>query len=508
MHAQSARISVKLSLRDLFPDALFVDCADIAITGISDDSRTLKTGDLFIARRGIQVDGRRFIKDAIHQGASAILSSSIEPDLKLPQCIVHEPHVAWGRICHALAGNSMNDISLVGITGTDGKTTTSLLTRNILRQHGHQCGLMGTLECHDGVTGTTTTMTTPSPPEIAHWVRSMRDQGTRHGIVEVSSHALCQQRLEGLSCDVAMITNITRDHLDYHGSRQAYIRSKERIFKYLNKNGTAILNLNDSQSAVSMTYQTSATITYGLEIDADIRGELLESSRHGQRFRLQIASEEATVKIPLVGTHNVSNCLGAAAVAHHYGIPMRTIVSGLETIGSIPGRLEHIESDVNFDVYVDYAHTSDALKRVLQSLRSLTKGRLICVFGAGGNRDSGKRQAMGHVVETLADIAVITTDNPRNEDPFAIIHDITQGITDKRQVHCEPDRRKAIQTSLQIASAGDIVLIAGKGHETYQMVGTTHLDFDDRKVVQEEILSLPSNSSPDNHSNRPMLEVI
>lgn len=494
MRTPTGSMPGQVSLRRLFPQATFTQGHDIVVSSATDDSRRVQTGQLYVALRGCRSDGHLFVNDAAARGAAAVLVSRPQAQLDCPQCVVSDTRAAWSRLCHALMGDPGDDVSLVGITGTNGKTTTALLVRQILTRAFGRAGLIGTLEYHDGQRGTAANLTTPEPQVLAHWLHRMQQCGTRHAAMEVSSHALCQHRLEGLTLDVAVITNITGDHLDYHGTYEAYKQSKGRIFGYLGAGGTAVVNLDDPHAAelgaIQRRTASHRVLTFGVEVSADISARLLESSWGGQRFRLCIGKQEAEVTVRLIGLHNVSNCLAAAAVAHHYGIDLGQIVAGLESLPTVPGRLEPVDCGTRYGVFVDYAHTDDALHRVLLALRPLVAGRLICVFGAGGNRDREKRPRMARAVEGGADVAVVTSDNPRHEAPEAIIAEIMQGFVSGEVAHVEPDRRKAIRWALENAAPGDAVLIAGKGHESYQIVGDERLDFNDRQVALEEARAL------------------
>lgn len=499
MRTPTGTTPAPVSLRRLFAQATFTEGQDIVVTSATDDSRRVQPGQLYVALRGTRVDGHRFLYEAVQRGASAVLVSRPQAQLDCPQCVIPDTRSAWSRLCHALMGDPAEKVSLVGVTGTNGKTTTTLLVREILARAFGRCGLIGTLEYHDGRQGTPAHLTTPEPQVLAHWLHRMQQAGTRHAAMEVSSHALCQQRLDGLELNVAVITNITGDHLDYHGTYEAYKQSKQRIFDYLSAGGAALVNLDDPHAAELCTGHRRAAagkvITFGVEVQANVSARLLESSAAGQRFELSIGGKSAEVAVRLIGLHNVSNCLAAAAAAHHYGVPLEQIVAGLEALPTVPGRLEPVDCGGRYRVFVDYAHTDDALRRVLLSLRPLVAGRLICVFGAGGNRDAQKRPRMARAVEAGADVAVVTSDNPRQEDPQAIIADIVQGFTVAEAAHVEPDRRKAIRWALDNAGPGDAVLIAGKGHEAYQLVGDERLEFDDRQVAQQEAWALAHGES-------------
>lgn len=473
-----------VSLRTLLPAAEFLGTDDVCVAGCTCDSRRVESGDLFAALEGSRHDGRDFIAQAAARGAAAVLSQRTLPEATLPVCIVPNARDAYGRICQALAGNPSRDLQVVGVTGTNGKTTTTCLIAGVLTAAGYQVGLLGTLGYLDGKLIEESTLTTPPADQLATWLARMVRNGCSHAVMEVSSHALDQGRPTGIAFDAACVTNVTRDHLDYHGSLGDYRLTKSKLFDYLSPEGFAVINADDPTSAGYLRRIDGPVLTVGIRSAAEITATLVEQYPSEQTFLLTAGSETMPVRTEMIGTHHVYNCLVAAAVGLTYGIDLATVVRGLEGTGHVPGRLERIECGQPFAVFVDYAHTPDALTRSLQTLRAGTRGRLICVFGAGGDRDRRKRPLMGRVVESAADLAVLTSDNPRTEDPQAIIGDLRQGFRQPHAAEVVPDRAEAIRWALGRARPGDCVLIAGKGHEDYQIIGEERIPLDDRQIAR------------------------
>lgn len=493
-----------VSLRRLFPGASFVGCGDVVTQHATDRSGDCGRSSVFAVIRGTKHDGRAFVADAVAHGAAALLTDRPLPTVELPQCIVPDVRRAYAELCTALMGHPHRRLGLAGVTGTNGKTTTTWLIRAILQTAGHQTGVLGTIEYHDGVNGEKASLTTPDSAVFARCLATMVSNGTTHAAMELSSHALEQRRTAGTLLDAAVITNITQDHFDYHQTFDAYRRSKVRIFDQLKPAGMAVVNLDDPGSRSCLEDAPKRVCTFGFDQNADVSAMILEETTEGTRFRLNLGVKEIEARTHLVGRHNVSNCLAAAAVALHMEVSPADIVLGIDSLTSVPGRMEAVHCGQPFAVFVDYAHTDDALRRALSCLKSLADGRVICVFGAGGDRDKTKRPKMGTAAAEMADVLVVTSDNPRTEDPQAIVNDILAGIPlEKADVHTEIDRRTAIGRALSMARAGDVVLIAGKGHETEQIIGTERHAFDDREVAREFLASRNSNSSiPAPHSGR------
>jgi UDP-N-acetylmuramoyl-L-alanyl-D-glutamate--2,6-diaminopimelate ligase len=479
-----------VSLRNLLPNSQLVGAEDVDITGCTCRAQNVQRGDLFVALTGSRYDGHEFIAEAIDRGCGAVLTdrpleslASYHPSV--PYCIVANARDAYGRICHALAGNPSQKLKLIGVTGTNGKTTTSCLIAGILTAAGYQTGVLGTLGYLDGKKIENATHTTPPPERLASLLRRMVDNGCSHAVMEVSSHALDQSRVAGACFDAACVTNVTRDHLDYHASLHDYWLAKSKLFQHLTTEGFSVINADDPGSSAYLHQLNGPALTVGIQTAAEVTATPIETSLSEQTFLIHAGSDTAPVRTRMIGEHHIYNCLTATAVGLIYGIDLTTIVRGLESVDYVPGRLERIECGQPFGVFVDYAHTPDALTHVLKSLRTVTSGRILCVFGAGGERDVEKRPLMGRAVEQNADLAILTNDNPRNEKPRVILGEILSGFEEPSRALVLPDRGEAIAQALSMARPGDCVLIAGKGHETYQVVGDEKLPFDDRETARD-----------------------
>ena len=473
-----------VSLRHLLPSAEFHGARDIRVTSCAGDSRICRPGDLFVALEGTRHDGHDFARHAAARGASAVLAERALPLGGLPTCIVPDTRKAYGQLCQALAGNPSHRLKVIGVTGTNGKTTTAALIAGVLEAAGCRTGIIGTLGYYDGVDVQPAVLTTPSAPMLATWLARMEANGCTHAVVEVSSHALSQARIAGIELDCGCVTNVRRDHLDYHGSLANYRSAKARLFDYLTPDALAVLNADDAVASSFLSLLDRPTLTVGLRAAAEITGALVERFKSEQTFLLSAGSDTVAVRTQMIGDHHIQNCLMAAAVGFGYGFDLATVVRGLESVGHVPGRLERIECGQPFGLFVDYAHTPHALCSALDALRDVTQRRLICVFGAGGERDTMKRPLMGRAVEKRADVVIVTTDNPRHENPETIVYDILAGCERPSQVELIADRAEAIHRALRLAEPGDCVLIAGKGHEAEQIIGNERRSFDDRDVAR------------------------
>ncbi len=463
---------------------------DVAIAGLALDSRQVRRGFLFAALQGARQDGETYVADAIQRGAVAILSAHELSRREVCTIRVPDARAAIAHLAVVFNGTPAARLRVVGITGTNGKTTTAYLVHALFASARLTPGLIGTIEYRVGARTIPAARTTPDAVQLQALLAQMVQAGCQSAVMEVSSHALDQQRVAGMDFDAAVFTNLTRDHLDYHQTMEQYFAAKARLFRTLGggqKRATAILNRDDPWTAAlrPLVAPAAAVVTYGLQPGADVCAEDLVLSDVGSTFRLVSPWGQAAVRSCLLGAHNVSNLLAAAAVAGVSGIGLDPIVAGLGHAPYVPGRLEGVPTQTGFAVFVDYAHTDDALANVLRTLRTVTRRRLLVVFGCGGDRDRSKRPAMGRVAEQLADVVVLTSDNPRREDPGQIIEGIRQGLEDPARVHVQAERRAAIAEALSLAAEGDVVLIAGKGHETYQEFANRVVPFDDRQVVRE-----------------------
>jgi UDP-N-acetylmuramoyl-L-alanyl-D-glutamate--2,6-diaminopimelate ligase len=485
-------LPISVSLHRLFPQASFVGCGDVVAADVIEDSRKVNASTVFAAIPGTRIDGTQFVHDAVNRGCPAILTERPLAHAAVPQCIVPNVRAAYARLCDAVVGHPACRLEIYGVTGTNGKTTTNWLIRSILQSAGHTCGVLGTIEYNDGQTSEPANLTTPDPRTFSRWFRRMVDCGTWHAAIELSSHALDQGRVENVQLSSVVVTNITQDHFDYHGSFEEYVAAKARILEYVSRDSLVAVCSDDpgTRQIIEQARKTNCQLkTFGIEDrSADIRAKIEARTLDGTKFVVRGLGTPFSISYPLPGRHNVQNALGAISVASHAGIPNDAIVHGLEHIHKVPGRLESIDEGQPFHVFVDYAHTDDALRRVIQSLKQVTKGRVLCLFGAGGDRDRTKRPLLAQAASN-ADVAIVTSDNPRTENADSIIEDILAGFPiGHTSFHSETDRRAAIRWILAEAQPGDCVLIAGKGHEPYQIVGSERIDFDDREIVKEILL--------------------
>jgi UDP-N-acetylmuramoyl-L-alanyl-D-glutamate--2,6-diaminopimelate ligase len=467
-------------------DGLLLDdiAADATVSGITEDSTRVQAGDLFCAWSGTESDGHAFVRDAEDAGAVAALVERRVRGVSMPQMPVRNGRRAAAVAASLFYGDPQDALRLVGVTGTNGKTTSVWILRHMLSQ-SVVTGSIGTLGCilGDGsVLPGSETLTTPGPVDIMRLLRDLVERGVQSVVMEVSSHALDQGRVHALRFDAALFTNLTRDHLDYHGTLETYLAAKRSLVKLLGEDGCAVVNADDPAWA-GLSYEAPRKLSFGVRARADVTARDVQVAADGVRFVLCAGDETAPAYLPLLGSFNVANALGAAATCLALGSTVQHAAAALRGMPQVPGRLERI-SLVPCPVLRDYAHTPDALRSVLEALRPLTVGRLIVVFGAGGDRDRGKRPLMGAMAEQLADVVVVTSDNPRTEDPDSIINEIESGMSAARHVRVT-DRRAAIAEALQLAGADDIVLLAGKGHETYQVIGTEKHSFDERVIVDE-----------------------
>ena len=473
-------------LLDALPDKEVKGEVPAQVAGLAYDSRRITPGRLFVAIRGLKTDGHRFIPEVLARGAAGVVAEHPDP---LPgerwfRVLVSDTRDALARLADAYFDFPSRNLLLVGITGTNGKTTTSYLVDALLQAMGHVTGVIGTIQYRIGSAGRPAGQTTPEALELQALLAEMRDAGVTACAMEVSSHALELRRVEGIRFRVGIFTNLTQDHLDFHGTMARYQAAKARLFAMLPPDGWALLNADDSAHHAMAAETRARVLTYGLDPAAQIRATRWDSTLKGVTMTVETPAGGLQIASPLIGGHNVSNLLAATGVGIALGIPPRRIAEVLAEVHAVPGRFERVEAGQPFLVVVDYAHTPDALERVIETARRLTPGRLGVVFGCGGDRDRGKRPPMGEIAARLADFTWITSDNPRSEDPELIIREILAGVGSSESVAIFPDRREAIRAALRWARSGDTVLIAGKGHETGQIIGNTVHPFDDREVAR------------------------
>jgi UDP-N-acetylmuramoyl-L-alanyl-D-glutamate--2,6-diaminopimelate ligase len=452
------------------------------VTGLTADSRRITAGMLFCAMRGSVEDGHRYLAAAAERGAAAALVDRPQP-APLPQIVVTDGRRAAGVAAAAWFEWPARRLDLIGVTGTNGKTTSVTLARHVLGAL-EPTGSIGTLGAFDPagepIASEAGNLTTPGPIDLQATLAGLAGRGARAVVMEVSSHSLDQDRVDGLVFRVAVFTNLTRDHLDYHKTLEDYFRAKAKLLTYLPPDGLEVVNADDP--AWQRLRRSHRRITFG-EREGDVTARRLTTDASGSRFQVVTPVGSADVRLPLLGGFNVINALGVAACAWGLGVSPHDIAARLASAPQVPGRMERLASEP-CTILRDYAHTPDALQRALETLRALTSGRVIVVFGAGGDRDRGKRAPMGEIAARGADLAIVTSDNPRTEDPERIVQDVEEGMHGKAHERIV-DRRRAIARALELARPGDTVLLAGKGHETYQVIGTTKHPFDERVIVRE-----------------------
>jgi UDP-N-acetylmuramyl-tripeptide synthetase len=484
---------------------------DPEIASLHYRSQEVAPGGLFVAIAGLSTDGHDYVADAVARGAAAVVTEKPVPGAAA-LVRVADSRRALAELSVRFYGNPSSEMVVIAVTGTNGKTTTSYLIESILAQAGHRPGVIGTINYRYGGESFANPVTTPESLDLQRILADMRGAGVTHVVLEASSHAIELKRIHGCLIDVAVFTNLSQDHLDFHGDMEAYWAAKKRLFTHHLVTGEkagrakAVVNTDSAHGAELAAALRLPVLTAGTGPGCALRGEGLACTLKGVRGTIAAGDELFDFDSPLTGRHNAENILCAAGAAWALGVPPAAIRAGIEALAHVPGRLERVADPGGRFVYVDYAHTPDALENVLAALRALTAERIVCVFGCGGDRDRGKRPQMGAIAARLSDLAVVTSDNPRSEPPQAIIDQILPGVleagahkcpaagegvpTDRRSFVVEPDRRRAIGIAIHSARPGDTVLIAGKGHETYQIVGRTVLAFDDREEARRAIEKL------------------
>jgi len=479
---------------------------DIEITGISYDSRKVKKGDLFVALSGEKTDGHTYIADALENGAAAVVYEKADALSGLGRDInrtanavfvqVNDSRSALAALANNFFGRPSVSLPVIGITGTNGKTTVSYLIKSVLEAWGAKVGLIGTIQYMIGDRSFDATHTTPEAPEFQGLLDRMKLEGCAYVVSEVSSHALAQKRVDGTVFRSLVFTNLTRDHLDFHETMEDYYQAKKRLFTELpGEDRTSVINIDDAfgrRLSGELSAAGSKVITCGFESDADLMATDINNSFQGVRFAIMARDARYDVVSPLTGLPNVYNILSAAGACRSLGAPWSVILKGISNAGPVRGRFEKVEAGQSFLAVVDYAHTEDALERLIYTARGLTSGRIITVFGCGGDRDRGKRSVMGALATRLSDFVIITTDNPRSENPEDIIKEVASGAVRKNYL-IEPDRREAVKRAVLMASDNDVVLVAGKGHENYQEIRGQRMIFNDREVLLEAIRQLINN---------------
>ncbi|OYD06616.1 UDP-N-acetylmuramoyl-L-alanyl-D-glutamate--2,6-diaminopimelate ligase [Paludifilum halophilum] len=472
--------------------------AEVEITGIETDSRKLKPGDLFIALRGFSVDGHRFVSQAVERGAAAVMvEEDAEVPADVPQVCVPDTRRAMAVVAAVFFRHPTRDLKLLGVTGTNGKTTTAHLIRHLLQSGGDDTGLIGTIHMQIGEDIYPVKNTTPESVDLQRSFRKMADAGCRYAVIEASSHALDMGRTWGCEFRTAIFTNLTQDHLDYHETMERYRDAKGLLFSQLGNRyedsgddgNLAVLNADDPVSAHYARMTPAQVITYGIEKKADVRAENIRFHPGGTCFTLSTWMGDVEIDMKLMGTFSVYNALAASTVALAEGMTPDAVRDALQRMEGVDGRFQRVDAGQSYTVLVDYAHTPDSLKNVLATIREFAEGAVTCVVGCGGDRDRTKRPLMASIAAEYSDKVVITSDNPRTEDPQRIIEDMMEGLKEvpEEKYTAVLDREAAIRRAVEEAEDRDVILIAGKGHETYQEVNGVRYDFDDRETARKAI---------------------
>jgi len=469
---------------------------DVVIEHVTADSRQVGPGSLFVALRGYTVDGHQFVKKAVEAGASAVVVEEAIEGLAAPQIVVRDTRAAIAVLASVFYRHPSKSMKIIGVTGTNGKTTTTYLIDKILTDAGHKTGLIGTIKTRIGDTEFENANTTPESLELQHTFKKMLDIGTEYPVMEVSSHAVELMRVAGTEFRTAVFTNLSQDHLDYHGSMTEYRDAKLKFFSRLgntygddlSNNRFAIVNVDDEAAGYFVGATTAQVVTYGIEQAADIRATNVLVEASGVSYTLESFAGKMEFRLRLTGKFNVYNALAATAACLVEGITLQQIKQSLEAVLGVDGRFESVQAGQDFAVIVDYSHTPDSLENALKTVREFAKGKVYCLVGCGGDRDRTKRPLMADIAVQYADVAVLTSDNPRTEDPEAILDDMEAGVTGAKGRYVRiADRTEAIRYAVERAEADDVILIAGKGHETYQIIGKTKFHFDDREIAAKAI---------------------
>lgn len=466
---------------------------DLPVNMLSCDSREAQPNGLFVALAGAKFNGSDFIKEALARGALGIAKTGtgrLAGDFAIPENIaligVKDPKTFLRRAAERFYDRPSAKVKTIGITGTNGKTTITYLLEAIVQADQKKCGVIGTVNYRIGSQILPSKNTTPGYLENQRYLAQLADLKADFCVMEVSSHALAQHRVDGIDFTAAVFTNLTQDHLDYHKDMESYFQAKALLFRGLSSEASAIINSDDNYGRRLKEMSRGSILTYGIDRPAGVMAKRIDYRLSGTRFDLVFPDGQLPVQTRLIGKHNVYNILAAAACAYDLGFSLRAIGQGIQALSHIPGRLEAVDGARDFFVFIDYAHTEDGLVNVLTSLRLVARDRIVVVFGCGGDRDAGKRPKMGRAVCELADHAIVTSDNPRSEEPQAIIDQIVAGFTKNNYEICV-DRKQAIGRALKAAGPGDIILLAGKGHESYQIIKDKTLPFDERAIAQEII---------------------
>jgi UDP-N-acetylmuramoyl-L-alanyl-D-glutamate--2,6-diaminopimelate ligase len=485
-----------VSLRKVLADDLSVRPSDVRVSSCTSDFRQVKKGDVFVALTAADTDGHDFAVDAVRRGAVAVVCERQLPVFNVPQFVVSDSRTAYGRLCQALVGNPSQQLKVIGVTGTSGKTTVVRLLASILQTAGSTVGTVDSLAAWDGVNLTPATDSELSQPVLARLLGNMSANGASHAIVEVSSRGLCESLLAGVELDAVCVTQVGRDHLDLHGSIENYRKAKRRILDHLRPEGVAILNADCPVSMRMLAELNQPALTIGIKQPSEISATILEQHINEQFFVLTAGDESACVRTAIFGDHHVYNCLTAAAMALAYGVELTTIARGLEAVENLPGRMERVMCGQDFSVLVDAAKTPDSLRACLRAARQVTTGRLICVFGGDGESNPDQLPALGRVAGAMADTSVITSNGTKFRGPFDFSRAIVRGFADPKKAHVILDRTEAIAWAIEQASNGDTVVLAGMGDRLYPHASSNDLAWDDADAARYVLSGATSSTGP------------
>jgi UDP-N-acetylmuramoyl-L-alanyl-D-glutamate--2,6-diaminopimelate ligase len=477
-----------VSLREALPKGRWMREGDVCFDSCTADWRVCRPGDVFFALTTADGDGHEDAALAVEKGAAAVVAERLVP-VDAPVILVKDSRSALARVCQTLAGHPSRQLRTIGITGTAGKTVTSMLLASILEAAGQTAGVMSSLGNSDSLTQAKATGDTPTAPEYADWLRRVAVAECDNAVLEISSQALAQRRVSGIGLDAAVLTNIKQDHLDEHNTARAYHKIKQRIFSLLKTGGLAVINADDHRCRNMIPKLTGPVLTYALHAEADVTASVIERCRSEQTFLLTAGSDSAPVRTRMIGDPHVSNCLAAATVGLALGLDLGTIVRGLEAVDRIPGRLERLECGQPFGVFVDAASAPETLAQAIKTVRQVTSGRVFVVCGSRGGADRNQRGLIGRVLERSCHVPVLTSDDPGHEEPLEIVHGLLDGFEKPHKARVMPDRAAAIRWALAEAQEGDAVLIAGKGDRTGQLIGRKRIKHDDREVACEWLYS-------------------
>jgi UDP-N-acetylmuramoyl-L-alanyl-D-glutamate--2,6-diaminopimelate ligase len=497
MHSQSVRA---LRLAEILPEGRLIR-GDVRFTSCCSDAERCQPGDVFVAVCSADGDGHEDVAYAIEKGAVAIVAERLVV-ASVPVCLVDDTREALGRLCQAVAGNPSQTMKVIGVTGSHGKTIVSMLLASVLEAAGEAVGVMSSIGYSDSIEQSISSKATPSPATLGRWMSRMAKTGCSYAIIETSSQGLAERRFAGIEFDAAVLTNLRQEHVESHGSAENYRAAKRRLFSQLKSSGFGVVNGDDAGSQEILQSLSAPCLTFGLYGEAEITASVVERHTSEQTFLLHAGNETIPVRTRIIGDPHVMNCLAAAAVGLTLGIDLHTIVRGLEKVEFVPGRLERIECGQSFGVFVDAARSPESLAHTLKALKQTITGRLICVFGCPGERRKGLRAKIGRVVERCATLGVITSDDPRHEQPLQIAHDILDGYDKPGKARVLPKRTEAIRWAINEARPGDCVVIVGKGERDVQIVGSKRIAHDDREVARRCLYALSAREE-----SQPMLRI-